>query len=466
MITIKRLLLPIFALLILGSCSKEDLLEVDMHQYNSDNPANSELDKWILSSLTDPYNVEVIYRYNRNLTDVSKDIAPPKLDRIQPVMEAVLNLYLKPYEDLVGKSFIKTYAPKQYVLYGSVSYNSNGSVTLGTADGGRKVVLYDVNNFSVDDIEGSAGVRRKLRTIHHEFTHILNQNIPIPPEFQEITKADYDSDWTGSSNTAEKAKELGFVSRYARSQYTEDFAEMTAHLLIHGQVWFDNYVFTSTPDAQEKLRKKEEQVVQYFKTAFNIDFRELQNEINQRLKDIYGANDPADLNSFAAWLETKSVGKVVVDLSNSIYDQYGISDVFKQRWLSYKADVDSRGRFPTYMQFNFNSDVDMRLEIEYLNSSGGSFFYYYDFDMEVNAETKEVKFIKKHPEGDTGAHGNGQLAHGLPGFEAFWLPYLTENTFIAEWLPYEIDKDHDDYRSFGGFYVKDNPEDYFYGNLE
>ena len=241
---------------------------------------------------------------------------------------------------------------------------------------------------------------------------------------------------------------------------------MTAHLLIHGQVWFDNYVFTAPYEAQERLKKKEEQVVQYFKTAFNIDFRELQAEINHRLKDIYGAHDPADLNSFVAWLDTDKVDKVVIDLRNNIYDQYGISDDFKNRWDAYKADVDSRGRFPTFMQLNFNSDVDMRLEIEYLNSSGSSYFYYYDFDMEVNAETKEVKFIKRYPEGETGAHNNGQLAHGLPGFEEFWLPYLTENTFIAEWLPYEIDKDHDDFRSYGGFYLKDKPEDYFYGTLE
>lgn len=463
---LKKYLIVCLSFILFISCNKEAALEVDMTQYNSDNPVPSELDDWIMSTLTNVYNIDVIYRYNRNLTDVSKDIAPPKLDRIKPVMEAVLNLYLKPYGELAGEAFIKKYAPKQYVLYGSVAYNSNGSVTLGTADGGRKVILYDVNNFKTGDVEGSSGVRRKLRTIHHEFTHILNQNVIIPPEFQEITKADYDSDWTNSANTEEMAKELGFVSRYARSQYTEDFAEMTAHLLIHGQIWFDNYVFTAPEDAQEKLRKKEEQVVQYFKTAFNIDFRELQDEINNRLKEIYDAHDPADLNSFAAWLDTEKVDKIVVDLREDIYNEFGISEVFQQRWLDYKADVDGRGRFPTFMQFNFASDVDMRLEIEYLNSGGSSYFYYYDFDMDVEPETKEVRFTKRIPEGDSGAHNNGQLSHGLPGFEEFWLPYLTENIFIAEWLPSDIDKEHPDFRSYGGFYVKDDPTDYFYGTLE
>src|SRR5690606_1456793 len=126
---------------------------------------------------------------------------------------------------------------KQYVLFGSVLYNSNNSVVLGTADAGRQVTLYDVNNFNVYDVNSDNGVKSKLRTIHHEFTHILNQNVIIPTEFVEVTKADYYSDWTNSQNTETVAKSLGFVSRYARMVYTEDFAEMAAHLLVMGQGW-------------------------------------------------------------------------------------------------------------------------------------------------------------------------------------------------------------------------------------
>src|SRR5699024_2252972 len=87
--------------------------------------------------------------------------------------------------------------------------------------------------------------------------------------------------------------------------------------------------------------------------------------------------------------------KIVVDLREDIYNEFGVSEVFQQRWLDYKADVDGRGRFPTFMQFNFASDVDMRLEIEYLNSGGSSYFYYYDFDMVVEPETKEVRVTKR-----------------------------------------------------------------------
>ncbi len=71
------------------------------------------------------------------------------------------------------------------MLYGSPAYNSNGSITLGTADGGRRVVLYELNDLNFSD---PAQVSRKMRTIHHEFTHILNQTISIPPDFEAVTK--------------------------------------------------------------------------------------------------------------------------------------------------------------------------------------------------------------------------------------------------------------------------------------
>ncbi len=97
---------------------------------------------------------------------------------------------------LAAPTFIKTFTPKQFVLYGSPAYNSNGSITLGTADGGRRVVLYELNDLNFTD---PAQVSRKMRTIHHEFTHILNQMIAIQPEFQLVTKADYYADWTNCS---------------------------------------------------------------------------------------------------------------------------------------------------------------------------------------------------------------------------------------------------------------------------
>lgn len=120
------------------SCSKDETLNVDLARYNIDSPVKSELDNWIKQVLTDPYNIELVYRYDRNETDPARNISPIELDRVKPTAEAILATYLKVYEKVAGSTFIKTYTPKQFVLYGSPSYNTNGSITLGTAEGEGK----------------------------------------------------------------------------------------------------------------------------------------------------------------------------------------------------------------------------------------------------------------------------------------------------------------------------------------
>lgn len=469
----KKILLYISALILLfSSCKKEEDLDVDMSKYNSDFLTENDVDKWITSDLTDPYNIQVVYRFNRNLTDVAKDVSPVNLNRVKPVMEAVLNNFLKPYEKIGGKSFIKTFTPKQFVLYGSYSYNSNGSVTLGTADGGRRVVLYDLNNFRASDVESESGVRRKLRTIHHEFTHILNQNVIIPPEFAEITKADYYSDWTNAANSELVAKEMGFVSRYARSQYTEDFAEMTAHLLVQGQIWFDNYIITASPSAQNKLRRKEQLVAQYFKDAFGIDFKALQTEVQNALKTLYNAQDPADLTqTFPAWLISNRVSTLTIDPAAVHYTTYGSSATFNSMWTNFKNAVSTQTpttnrRYPQTMAITFTSDSTITLRVNYLNNAQTSTLSAdYDFAFTTDALTGEVKISKVLPEGITTQHSNGQTTVIKPFFEQYILPYLTNRIFIASWLPAGITSSSPLYRTYAGFYEKGATTNYFYGPI-
>lgn len=460
--------------LIISSCKKEDNVSVDMNKYNSDVITPNSVDNWLMMNITNPYNIEVVYRFDRNLADPAKDISPVDLDKVQPIMSAVLDNYLLPYEKIAGKAFIKKLCPKQYVLYGSVAYNSNGSVTLGTADGGRKVTLYGVNGFSLTDVEGENGVRRKLRTIHHEFTHILNQNVIIPPEFTQVTKADYTEEWTNDVNTDVLAMQLGFISRYARSNYGEDFAEMTAHLLVHGQIWFDNYVVSAPASAQRKLRRKEAMVVQYFKDAYGIDFRALQAEIQNVLKTKYGATDPVDLTqTFAAWLVNNKVSTLTFDPAAAHYTTYGRSTTFTTMWNNYVTAVSTQTpatptnrRYPQTMQLLFTSDTTATVRISYLNNAQTSTLLAdYNFSTKIVSATGEVTFIKVLPEGTTTENGNGQNSVLKPFFEQYLLPYFTNRIFIAGWLPAGIAPTSPLYRTFAGFTEKGVAANYFYGPI-
>ncbi|WP_300600745.1 substrate import-associated zinc metallohydrolase lipoprotein [Niabella sp.] len=458
----KNNLIIITALLLLFvSCRRSDAnLDVDLSTYNPDSYVpDPVIDKWLSDSINNPYNIQTVYRFERNLTDVSKDISPITLNRVIPTMQAVLRIFLKPYEKIAGPAFIKKLTPKQYVLYGSPSYNADGSIILGTADGGRRVVLYELNSI---DFSNGEQVRRKIRTIHHEFTHILNQNILIPPEFEQVTKADYDADWTNKANTDSLAQALGFVSRYARSNYKEDFAEMTAHLLVQGPVWFNNYVNTANADAKAKLLAKEKLVRDYFRSFYSIEFGALQAEVQKVLKETYNVQDPEDVTrTLPQWLLNNKVSTITYDPAAGHYTTYGSSASFTTVYNNYKNAITALSRTLDSIQFLFPASGKMIFRA-YYRSGSTKYAADYDFNYTVNAVSGLVVFTKSLPEGTGGNYTNTSVQ---PPFEQYMLPYLTARQFIAAWLPATLPPTSPDYRTFGGFYVNGTPSNYFYGPM-
>lgn len=457
-------LIAIVLLFAIYSCKKEENLEVDLNKFNVDNYVKGPIDNWLLTNLEQPYNIQTSYRFERNLTDVDRDLSPVDLEKVEPMMNAVLQTFLLPYEKVAGKTFIKTYTPKQFVLYGSPSYNSNGSITLGSADAGRTVILYEVNGL---DFNNSTDVKRKIRTIHHEFTHILNQNIVIPAAFEQISKAEYTANWTGSVNSAAVAKDLGFISRYSRSSYREDFAEMSAHLLVEGQVFFENYLASSNEEAAAKLREKEKMVYSYFKDHYNIDFKALQNEVQNVLKTVYGATDPIDLGeTFPFLLKNAKVNTLVYNPASAHYTTYGSSTEFTAVYDRYKAAIAANGRKLSNFQFLFSTAAKMVFRVVHSNAVTGQISTAdYNFNYTINTNNGEVLFTKAIPEGTGVPYTNGQDPTVLPAFESIILPYLTTKIFVASWLPTKITPTDPLYGTFAGFSVKGAPTNYFYGPI-
>ncbi len=309
---IYKILSTVFLLvMITSSCRKEETLNVDFNNFNVDNPIlNTPLDGWLNSTFLNEYNMEVIYRYNRFYHGEDKDVASVKVDKVQPQMQTYLEGFLLPYRKIAGETFIKKYSPKQVVLFGSGAYNTDNSYTLATAAAGRRITIYDLNNFNIAD--GST-VTRKLRTIHHEFTHILNQIVPMPTDFQVISKANYNATWT--TVTTATARDLGFVTPYATSQPGEDFAEMATHLLVEGQAWFDAWANGSSVAGKAALKAKEASVVSYFSINLGIDFRALQQEIQNIVRNQYKFQ-PA---SFPYWMGQNLFKTMTVNLEDALY---------------------------------------------------------------------------------------------------------------------------------------------------
>lgn len=279
----------------------------------NDNPyPPTALDNWLSSNFTQPYNIQVKYRWDASELDLYKAVVPPSVNKVQDVMEVVKKVWIDTYTGIAGANFIKQYCPKQFVLVGSASYNFDGSFTLGTAEGGRKVVLYVINDF---DRTSEYAVREMMHTIEHEFGHILHQNISYPAEFKEITPGDYSSNWNITSLSTARSK--GFITSYAMASADEDFVEMIAMMLVEGKEGYED-ILTCETDAvsQELIRKKEKMVVDYFKESYDIDFYELQTLVQEAIHEIAPGNGGEDPGAvFDSWGFDQEYTTVRFDLS-------------------------------------------------------------------------------------------------------------------------------------------------------
>ena len=266
------------ATLLLGGCREEEKIADDLYipgLGGEEYPLN-ELDKWLEQHYTVPYNIDVVYRWDAaqaysSLSEVQ--LVPVEFDAVQPMMAALRDVWFEPYIQATGgEEFLKEVSPKKIVLVGSPEY-SNGSYKLGQAEGGRKILLLDVNNF---DASNEAKLKESLHTIVHEFTHILHQTKLFSPEYQKISTGRYNYNWTLLNDS--EARRLGFITNYSMLNKDEDFAEMVSGILVYGKKWFEETVLTEAakstenPNAEANLREKLAIVESYFKETWNIEF--------------------------------------------------------------------------------------------------------------------------------------------------------------------------------------------------
>ncbi|WP_212006462.1 putative zinc-binding metallopeptidase [Chitinophaga sp. HK235] len=296
-----KVFLLAMSLFLLVSCSKKDDLGKveDIPGLGGDTWAKGPLDRWLYDTLTIPYNIAVKYKWDQFEFELNKTLVPPREEKVIPVMSAIKKVWMNTYIAEAGDLFFRRYCPKFFILSGSASWNENGTITLGTAEGGRKVVLYLVNDFMTKDMPGykpsdSANVKQMFHVIEHEFGHILHQTVMYPVEFKRVTAGLYTANWNNISDMA--AHQDGYVTPYAMSGYDDDFVEMISTMLVEGRAGFDKIVNsippgfsingTSQAEAIARLRKKESIVVSYFQTVWHIDFYSLQSRTRKEINKL------------------------------------------------------------------------------------------------------------------------------------------------------------------------------------
>jgi substrate import-associated zinc metallohydrolase lipoprotein len=257
----------------LSSCSDDN--QVGESQLNYNQPIKTALDNWIGINYLSPYNINVQYKWNQNTVDNSRYLFPPLVEKVQPALEIVQKIWLDSYKAIGGADFVKKISPREIVLIGGVNLNSVGTRTLGIAEGGQRVTLFETDYIDRSDRDN---ITEFIHTIQHEYIHILNHNKPFDEKaWAVITPVGYTADWYNYS--IPDSNELGFITSYARSNINEDFAETASVILISSKAEYAAFLNNIQSDsAYFALIAKEAIVVKYFKDAFDMDFYALRDE--------------------------------------------------------------------------------------------------------------------------------------------------------------------------------------------
>lgn len=274
-------LLCLAALAGLTSCKKDKFTPITTPPVGlgGDNSPKTAIDTFIYDSLTVPYNVAVYYKWLPGELDFPSDITPPDESKVIPMCKALLNVAYAPYNKITGSTlFLRKYLPKALELAGSAEFLPNGAIFLGQAEGGTAMLLYQVNNFSRLTADSNT-FKQTMHTMHHEFGHILHQNIYYPVAYKTISTG-YSANWYNIPDAV--ARQNGFITAYASSAPDEDFVEMISSMLSGGpngpSGGYDEYeqllVQAGGPGSvgYETIKQKEAIVVDYFARSWNIDF--------------------------------------------------------------------------------------------------------------------------------------------------------------------------------------------------
>ncbi len=285
--TMIRILLPALILLTATGCYESTTLDVPVKEQPQ---SDDEIDQYIQANFVEQYGIAVRYKYVDRYVDQTKRVTPPSREVVLPMLDFINDFWIDPYIAVPnGSQFFRGHVPAEVVMIGSLIYNEDGTVTLGTADAGARITLTDVNSIDPADREW---LFLQLRVIYHEFAHIVHQRYNLPPNFQEISPEGYTSAGSWYTLTDEEALQRGFVSPYATSSFNEDFAEVVSSIMYDPDFYtkfIDDEASCTTSaclarnEGRAKLRRKYTSVVNHYLEVTGVDLLMVRDIIQKKL---------------------------------------------------------------------------------------------------------------------------------------------------------------------------------------
>ncbi len=272
------------------SCSSSEELNADSSIVDVATPAN-EFDEWLEANFLEDYNIQLAYRYSDIIVDMESALIPADYEESILLSKLILHLALGVYDELTGSfDFMVAYFPKLIQLIGSPSYNYDGSVVLGEAEGGKTIYLYDVNTLSSVYSQNSIDALNDsyFHTMHHEFAHILHQTKLYSTEYETISSSLYvGSDCFTTYTTDASALEVGFITPYSATNSDEDFVEILSTYITNTEAYWDSLMDIAGDVGEPIITQKLDIIRNYMLTSWGIDMDELRDIILRRQTEVW-----------------------------------------------------------------------------------------------------------------------------------------------------------------------------------
>lgn len=279
----KKIFIYIMAAVVLASCSKDNLDPKSI--FDTEAPERNAFDTWLLLNYVEPYNIQFNYKYVDRESDNSYNLIPAEYGKAVAMAKLTKYLWIDSYVELLGEPFMKEYCPRMIQLIGSKAFNSQGSVVLGTAEGGLKITLYNVNELNPSSLSIDFLNEWFFKTMHHEFAHILHQTRNYSTDFNLISTDYQGPSWLNLESDLE-ANKMGYVTRYASYAPDEDFVELISNYVTHKKGYWEGIIENAGEEGSDKLSRKFDIVRTYLRDSWGIDIDRLRDIVQRRSDSI------------------------------------------------------------------------------------------------------------------------------------------------------------------------------------
>ena len=282
-----RNLLLFGSMLLLGACYPSEELKVPEKE---DDTEYTELDEYINDNFVEKYGMVVRYRYRDDFLAPGQRAIPVDVEYVRPMLDFLEKFWIAPFLSVDnGEEFFLNHVPAEIVLLGGPVFEGSTQV-LGLAEAGASVTLLDVNKIDLEDEEW---VFRQLNIIYHEFAHVVHQRYKLPSGFETISPTGYTGPGSWYVLDDNDALKRGFVTPYATSQVTEDFAELVSFYTFDPefqQKYIDQEDDCNEPECElvnegkNKISQKLASVANHYEKVTGVSLADLRNELQSVLE--------------------------------------------------------------------------------------------------------------------------------------------------------------------------------------